>query len=58
MAFIKSCVISLAISAIWFVLEYMQFGELQGNRTCDNVVFVLYLLALWYAFSRQDKNHN
>lgn len=58
MAFIKACIVSLAISEVWFVLEYIQFGELQGNRICDNVVFVLYLIALWYAFSKQPNNTN
>lgn len=58
MAFIKACIVSLAISAVWFVLEYAQFGELQGNRECDNVVFILYLIALWYAFSKQPNNTN
>lgn len=55
MALIKSCIVSLAISAVWFVLEYAQFGELQGDRVCDNVVFVLYLLVLWYLFSQHQK---
>lgn len=55
MALIKSCIVSLAISAVWFVLEYSQFGELQGDRVCDNVVFVLYLLVLWYLFSQHQK---
>lgn len=57
MAIIKSCIVSLAISAVWFVLEYAQFGELQGGRVCDNVVFVLYLLVLWYLFSKQQKEY-
>ena len=57
MAFFKACVVSLAISSVWFVLEYAQFGELQGDRECDNIVFVLYLMALWYAFSRKSKDN-
>lgn len=54
-AFIKACVVSLVISLIWFLVEYIQFGELQGNRICDNVVYVFYLLVLWYLFSHQNK---
>lgn len=54
-ALIKACVVSLVISLIWFLVEYIQFGELQGNRICDNVVYVLYLLVLWYLFSHQNK---
>lgn len=57
MAFIKSCIVSLVISLIWFVLEYIQFRELQGNRICDNVVFTLYLLVLWYLFSQCSKKY-
>ena len=57
MAIIKSCIVSLAISAVWFVLGYAQFGALQGGRVCDNVVFVLYLLVLWYLFSKQQKEY-
>lgn len=55
MALIKSYIVSLAISAVWFVLEYAQFGELQRDRVCDNVVFVLYLFVLWYLFSQHQK---
>lgn len=52
MALIKACVVSFAISAVWYAFEWIQFKELQWDRQCDNVVFVLYLIALWYAFSQ------
>lgn len=53
--FVKAYSTSISISVVWAVLEYIQFGELQDNRICDNVVFVLYLFALWYAFSQNYK---
>lgn len=52
MAFLKALVVSLAISAVWYYEEFKQFGELQTDRKCDNVIFILYLIALWYAFSQ------
>lgn len=51
MAFLKALLVSLAISAIWYFEEFKQFGELQTNRVCDNKAFILYFIALWYAFS-------
>lgn len=50
--FISATLVSLSIMAIWYALEYMQFGQLQWNRTCDEVVGVLYFIVLWIAFSR------
>lgn len=50
--FVIATLVSLSIMAIWYALEYMQFGQLQWNRTCDEVVSVLYFVALWIAFSR------
>ena len=45
-------IINLAITTIWYRLEYLQFGEFQWNRKCDNVVSVLYFIALWIGFSK------
>lgn len=53
MAFIKATIVSLAISCIWYGFEWIQFHELQWDRKCDNVVFVLYFIVLWYLFSNQ-----
>lgn len=44
--------ISLAIMAVWYAFEYMQFGELQWDRDCDNVVGMLYFIVLWIGFSK------
>ena len=49
---IISTLISLAITAIWYILEYQQFGELQWGRQCDEVVFLLYFIALCVGFSK------
>ena len=50
--FILATLVSLSIVAIWYALEYMQFGTLQWNIKCDEVVIILYFIALWIAFSR------
>ena len=55
MAFIKSLIISMAITCVWYFTEYQQFGELQWDRQCDNIVGVLYFIALWYAFAQVNK---
>lgn len=47
---IKAAVTTLAITAIWYALEYQQYGALQWDRQCDNVVGTMFFLALWYAF--------
>ena len=53
-AFMKALIVNYAIAAVWFVEEYHQFGELQWNRECDNLVWILYLLILTYAFMKQE----
>ena len=45
MSLLIAFIINLAITTIWYRLEYQQFGELQWNRKCDNVVSVLYFIA-------------
>ena len=52
---IVALVINYAISAVWYISEYKQFGELQWNRKCDNIVSTLYLIVLWIAFSKWFK---
>lgn len=49
-AFVKALTVNLAVIAIWYASEWMQFGELQFNRECDNVVSTIYLFVLWYLF--------
>lgn len=53
MAAIKALLVSCAISAVWYALEFEQFGELQWNRKCDGIVWWLYFFALWYLFAHQ-----
>ena len=52
---IVALVINYAISAVWYIAEYKQFGELQWNRKCDNIVSTLYLIVLWIAFGKWFK---
>ena len=52
---IAALIINYAISAIWYIAEYKQFGELQWNRKCDSIVSTLYLIALWIAFGKWFK---
>lgn len=49
--FIISILITLAITSVWYASEYKQFGKLQWDRKCDNVVTILYFIALWIGFS-------
>lgn len=49
--FIKSFIASIVILPFWYISEYQQFGELQFDRKCDNVVWLLYLAALTFAFA-------
>ena len=52
MSLLVAFIINLAITTNWYRVEYQQFGELQWNRKCDNVVSVLYFIALWIGFSK------
>lgn len=52
MALLVALVISFAIMAVWQDLEYRQFGELQQNRQCDNVVAILYFLVIWFLLAK------
>lgn len=53
LAFIKALIVTLAVSAIWYGYEWMQYGELQWDRKCDEVVSLLYFIILWYLFAHQ-----
>ena len=44
---IKTVIINLARTAIWYAYEYEQFGELQWDRKCDLVVSVIYTVVIW-----------
>ena len=49
-----SVLVSFAILAVWYGFEWIQFGELQFDRDCDNAVFLLYLIALTVAFYKKE----
>lgn len=51
-ALLLALVISLAKIAVWQILEYWQFGELQQDRQCDNVVAILYFLTIWFLLAK------
>ena len=51
-SFLISVLITLAITAIWYGFEWIQFGELQWERECDNVVTYLYLIALTIGYTK------
>ena len=42
----------LAISALWYGLEFMEYGTLQWDRQCDNVIGIVFLVVLWYAYHK------
>ena len=54
LSLIKALVVSMAISAVWYGMEWMQYQELQWDRKCDNVVWALYLVVLWWLFAHQN----
>ena len=46
----KATIHMLAISALWYGLEFMQYGTLQWDRQCDNVIGIIFLVMLWYVY--------
>lgn len=52
-AFIKAIVLNFAIYAVWYYLEYKQFGTLQWGRKCDDVVGTIYFLVTWYLLAKK-----
>lgn len=51
MAFLKAAIVTLAVSAIWYIAEWKQFHELQFDRKCDDIVCFVYFLIIWYLFA-------
>lgn len=45
-------VISIIIYLVWCDIEFFQFGEIQDNRVCDDVVFLIYFIALAIGYSK------
>ena len=54
MALIKAFITNLAVLAIGYATEYLQFGELQFDRECDEVVWCVYFIILFYLFLTQE----
>lgn len=44
----QALIINLAVSAVWYGLEFQQFGTLQWERNCDNVVSMIYFFIIWW----------
>ena len=44
----KTLIINLAVLAVWYAMEWGQFGELQWDRECDEMVWYLYYMIIWY----------
>lgn len=44
----QALIINLAVAAVWYGLEFQQFGTLQWNRYCDNVVSTIYFFIIWW----------
>ena len=49
---IATLAITYLITIFWEFIEYLQFGEIQHGRVCDNFVCLLYFIALWIGFSK------
>ena len=52
MAFLKALIVNFAVLGIWYGCEYQEFGELQ-NRECDEIVWFVYFMVLWWLFSQK-----
>lgn len=50
----KSLIVNLAVTAIWYAAEYEQFGALQWDRWGDNIIGIIYVFILWWAFHKHD----
>lgn len=53
--FVKAVFLNLAILAVWYLLEYAQFGELQQGRIGDDAVGILYFIATYALFRKCDR---
>lgn len=53
MVILKALIVNLAVLAIWYGTEYIEFGELQLHRECDNIVWWVYFIILCYLFATQ-----
>lgn len=54
MVFIKAFITNLAVLAIWYGLEWVEFGELQWHRECDNTVWLVYFIILCYLYATKQ----
>lgn len=51
----EALIINLAVAAVWYALEFQQFGTLQWGRSCDNVVGMIYFFIIWWFAHENNK---
>ena len=51
----RAFVTTLAITAIWYILEFSEFGTLMWDITCDDVIIGIFFIVLWHAYYREDQ---
>lgn len=52
---IKAFLINMAINAVWYGTEYLQYRELQWGRHCDDIVSFLYFMVLLFLFEKEKR---
>ena len=52
--FMKALFLNLLILALWYLLEYAQFGRLQWGRVGDDAAGICYFLATYVLFCKCD----
>jgi hypothetical protein len=52
---IYATIFNMAILSVWFILEYLQFGELQFYQKGDIIVNYIYLVITYLLFREIDK---
>lgn len=51
----KAFIHMLALLAIWYGLEFAEFGTLQWDRTCDEIIGTIFFFVLWRAYYLHNK---
>lgn len=53
--FMKATLLNLSVLAVWYLLEYAQFGELQWGRVGDDAVAAIYFVATYLLFRKCER---
>lgn len=51
----RAFVTTLAITTVWYALEFMEFGTLMWDRTCDDIIIIIFFFVLWHSYYRDDQ---